>query len=369
VIKGVHVVAKRKEGKPIRWHLYAWRGGPSFATRTGGPKPKALTPAEVEAYQAIMDQNRAVKSDTIAGLIRDYRKSPNWEKLAAETKRNWTFRIDLIEAKWGDVPLAVWNDPRMVAKVMKWRDSAAATPREADYRITVLRHLLEWGRLRARVTFNAAAGLPHLYNGGHRSEIVWTDADIEAFAKHASQSIMDGLLLASYTGLRRADLVALTWDEVKENSIERWALKISRGVRRKATMPLIPGLRDLLADLRARPRRKGVETVLVNSFGNAWTGDGFGNSFIRARDAAGIKHEDGRKKHLHDVRGTFATKLILQGLNDQEVAGVLGWSPDRVANIRKVYVDQARVVVALGERLSTISVNRPVNQQGATGAK
>jgi hypothetical protein len=29
----------------------------------------------------------------------------------------------------------------------------------------------------------------------------------------------------------------------------------------------------------------------------------------------------------------------------------MGWAPERVAAIRRVYVDQTRVVVALGERL------------------
>jgi hypothetical protein len=32
-----------------------------------------------------------------------------------------------------------------------------------------------------------------------------------------------------------------------------------------------------------------------------------------------------RKKHLHDVRGTFATRVILAGLADAEVAEVMGW--------------------------------------------
>ena len=89
-----------------------------------------------------------------------------------------------------------------------------------------------------------------------------------------------------------------------------------------------------------------------------WTADGIGGSFNHIRDATGIVHiEEGtgisRKKHLHDVRGTFATKLIAQpaGLSDQQVADMVAWSPQQVADIRRVYVDQARVVVAIGERI------------------
>jgi hypothetical protein len=41
----------------------------------------------------------------------------------------------------------------------------AATPRAADIGVTVLSRLLEWGRLRARVRVNVAAGIPQLYRG------------------------------------------------------------------------------------------------------------------------------------------------------------------------------------------------------------
>lgn len=67
-------------------------------------------------------------------------------------------------------------------------------------------------------------------------------------------------------------------------------------------------------------------------------------------------------KHLHDVRGTFATRLILAGLADAEVADVMGWSVEQVSGIRRSYVDQSQVVVAMGERSSRGGVNRTVNR-------
>jgi len=41
----------------------------------------------------------------------------------------------------------------------------------------------------------------------------------------------------------------------------------------------------------------------------------------------------------------------MAGLKDQEVAEAMAWSPERVSTIRRVYVDQARVVVAIGKRI------------------
>lgn len=58
-------------------------------------------------------------------------------------------------------------------------------------------------------------------------------------------------------------------------------------------------------------------------------------------------------KHLHDARGTSAAKLMIHAeLTDHEIADIMGWSPDEVTRIRKVYVDQRSVVVAIGQRIA-----------------
>ncbi|MFM6828836.1 MAG: tyrosine-type recombinase/integrase [Novosphingobium sp.] len=209
--------------------------------------------------------------------------------------------------------------------------------------------------------FNAAEGIPNIYRGSARAEIIWTDEDILAFEQEAlrqgSTHIADGLRLAALTGLRREDLVTLTWEEVGEIAIEKLAAKVSRGRRRRVIIPRLPALDELLNELRARSRVDGVNTVLVNSYGRAWSVSGFGGSFNRIRDGAGIVHIDRDskkevKKHLHDVRGTFCTNLITAGkLADREVAEIMGWSPDKVAGIRRTYVDQGAVNMAIAGRL------------------
>lgn len=368
MIKGVYYTCNKKPGKPVRHYIYAWRGGPLLLKKEGGARP-SLGPEEIDEYHRLMKEATVIRADLMAGLIRDYRASEEWKKLAANTRRNWGLIVDAIEVKWGRTPISVWSNPRMVTDVMAWRNDAASTPRAADNRITVLRHLLEWSRLNGKVLVNVAQGIPQLYDGGDRADIIWSEDDIAQFEAEAIKAerphVVDGLRLACLTGLRRADLVDLKWSEVGDKAIIRLASKSSHKKRRKVVVPIIRELRELLKVLRARERKDGVDTVLVNSRGQAWSGDGFGNSVIRIRDAAGIVHEDGREKHLHDCRGTYATKLILAGLTDQEAAGIMGWSPERVANIRKVYVDQARVIVALAERLDGTRCQPTVNRPGA----
>ena len=65
--------------------------------------------------------------------------------------------------------------------------------------------------------------------------------------------------------------------------------------------------------------------------------------------------EKDRSKHLHDLRETFATKLMTLpggGLTNFQIATVMGWSEAQVATIRKRYVDEAAIIVAIGERIA-----------------
>lgn len=372
-MKGLHYVPKKTKAGVV-WHVYAWRGGPSIARREGGKKP-VLTAAELKLAIAAIEQANAPEQISLNSLIREWEQSPEWKALSKNTKKTWGSQIKKITVKWGTTPLTVWNDPRMKAKVVSWRDSQADAPRGADLGVTVLRELLKFGLLRGKVLTNVAVGIPTLYRGGKRAEIVWTEDDMQRFTAEAMKKdaihIVDGLRLCALTGLRREDLVTVTLDDVYDHAIVKRALKVSKGKRRTATMPRIPELDALLAELETRNRKEGVRTLLVNSHGKSWSGDGFGGSFNRIRDAADIVYVDPdtgerRNKHLHDVRGTFATRLILAGLTDAEVAEVMGWSVEQVSGIRRTYVDQSRVVVAMGERISQGGVNRPVNREEAS---
>lgn len=368
MIEGVHFVRSVRPGKPIRWYVYAWRGGPCILKAESPTKPK-LGRAELQALSAAIEGSKAVRADTLAGLARQWRGSPvdtstasvEWAALAASTRETWGFQLNQIEDKWGHTPLAVWNDPRMVAEVVAWRDSRSATPRSADIGVTVLGQLLEFARLRAKVRINVTEGIPQIYKAHGRAEIIWTDDDIARFgsARAAKQPVMDGLRLAAVTGFRRADLVGLLWAEVGEHAIVRTARKKSRGQRRRAVVPITAEAEALLGELRSRKRAAGVDHVLVTSAGRAWASPAsFTASFNAARDEAGIIQPGDpsvglpdRKKHLHDLRGTFVTKLCRAGLTNNEIADIVAWSPANVASIRKTYVDDAAIVVALSERI------------------
>jgi hypothetical protein len=121
-------------------------------------------------------------------------------------------------------------------------------------------------------------------------------------------------------------------------------------------VPILPPLARLIEELRTRPRKPGVDTCWSTATAAPWSADALGKRFGEVARHAGIVHreagEPDRAKHLHDVRGTFVTHLCRAGLTDEEIANIVAWSPQNVARIRRTYVDDAQVVVALSRRIS-----------------
>ncbi|MBW6531890.1 tyrosine-type recombinase/integrase [Sphingomonas sp. RRHST34] len=355
---GLHIVTKRRPGKTLIHYVYAWRGGP-LIHRAEGPRPRitaAISDAAAEARAARRDDE--AKGLTIKGLIQLFCAAPEFTRLAKSTQTSHNTWLTRIEERFGKWPLALFNDRRTRADILDWRDRWADKPRSADAAMQTFTRLLSWGYDRGKLRENVAKGIGQLYDA-NRSEVIWEAEDFEKVAAVASVEVNEGVALAAFTGLRRGDLVKLPWSAIGEHAIV-WKTNKSRG-RNLATVPLLPETKALLARIRARhademakltedKRRPLPETVLSNTRWQPWTPTGFGSRYDDAKKAAGID------KHLHDLRGTFVTRCCIAGLNDREIADIVGWDTKDVASIRAKYADQARVVVAIGERLARAAI-------------
>lgn len=104
--------------------------------------------------------------------------------------------------------------------------------------------------MRGLITANRASGIKPIYRGANREAIIWTDDQIEKFTQVAvslgQNRVADALRLASFTGLRRADLVKLRWADIGDEAISMKAMKVSRRKRHHVTIPVVDGLKELL---------------------------------------------------------------------------------------------------------------------------
>lgn len=335
-MSGLHIVRMRLKAGD-RWYVYAWRGGPCIHS-CDGRRPD-ITPAMLTAA---MEARRSPQSTgTVEWLVREYRASPEFKDLRAPTRRDYERSLDRVEARFGPAPLGAFEDRRIRNDIIQWRDEWRAQPRTADKVLVMLQTLLSWAVERGFLAINAAHGIK-LIHTADRSDLVWEDRHWKALAAKGKDGkpicppqLMTALKLISMTGLRLGDVIRLDWDHVGEKAIVLKTKK--RGGR--AAIPIFPELRALLD---AQPHRTG--TVLRNSRDKAWTESGLGSVFQKAKPA-------GFDRTMHDLRGTYVTWLAVKGFTDEEIARVIGWTAKRVAEIRARYVDEARVVISMVDRM------------------
>jgi integrase len=272
-----------------------------------------------------------------------YKASHEYKNLADSTKKKWGPWLDQVAEYFGELRIAQFERPEKIRPVIiRWRNQWADKPRTADYAMQVLSRVLSHAvDPLGKIAGNPCDGIKQLYHGD-RSEIIWTDADIQQLKRTCSAEISHAVDLASHTGLRLGDLVRLTWSHIGQDEI-----CISTGKskhRRRALIPLYDELKNVLSRI---PRRS--PTVLTNSWGRPWQPT-LATVFGRARDRAGVRDE----LHFHDLRGTAATRFYLAKIDERTIAEIMGWGEEHVARIIRRYVNRAaatrQVIKLLNER-------------------
>lgn len=334
VMAGLHIIRKRLPAL-TRYYVYAWRGGPRIFVQDHTypvvtPEILALQLKELRKLRSRVPD----RENTMNGLIDDYRASPEFAGLADSTQLDYRRWLDHISEHFGTAPLAAFEDRRMRTEILTFRDKWRDRPRTADKISTMMATLLGWGLQRGRLSINIATGIRQLHKVNKADQIWepehWRQIEDAEVPGH----LMDAFIVISLTGLRVSDAVALTWADVYPSAIKLNTKK--RGAR--AVIPILPELRTWMEG------RERTGTVLKNSRGFAWSASGLGCVFQRNKP-------EGFDRTMHDLRGSFATRLIMAGLTDDQAALVMGWSAKRISTIRARYVDEEKVILHLAEKL------------------
>jgi integrase len=304
ILKGIHRVKRRLANGEIKVHFYAWRGGPAIHANPG-------TPQFVHAYNEAHASLRRAVAGTLMTVIADYKASPDFTKLAPSSRRMYLRYIGRIEEAFGDLPLAALADRRIRGEFKTWRDTYAATPRNADYAWTTLARLMSFAKDRGTIATNPCEKGGRLY-AADRTDKFWGETEIAALLAVASKEIKLALVLALWTGQRQGDLLRLPWSAYDGSHIRLRQSKTGRRIVMPAGFPL-------KALLDAAERRGPV--ILVNSYGRPWTSDGFRTSWSKACARADVNGVT-----FHDLRGSAAVRLALAEATVPQIATFTGHS-------------------------------------------
>lgn len=316
-LKGLHtVVVPLASGCKVTY-VYAWRGGPRLHADVG-------TPEFMAEYNAAHQGRRESHPEQLRSIVSSYKASRDFSRLAPRTQADYLQQIAKIEAKFGTLPIAALDAPRITHKFLEWRDKLPGSPKQADYAWTVLMLILSWARTRGLTTYRPPDRVEKLYHAD-RSEKVWSAEDIASFMAVAGETMRRAMMLAAETGQRQGDLLVLPKSADDGTHIRLRQSKTGARVAIKVTARLREALRTAPATAST--------TILTSTTGRPWKPNAFRNRWRDTCRAAGIVGLT-----FHDLRGTAVTRLAEAGCTHQEIASVTGHSLRDVGAILDKYL-------------------------------
>lgn len=307
-----------------------------------GPGTEALGLEASPEFHARLAEvlSRAPQEGRVSYLVWRYLQSKEFSALRDRTRADYRKHLDRIRAKFGALSLAAMASPQIAQHLYAWRDELAeASPRQADYAVSVLGAMLAWGVKRGFLNHNRAAGIEDVYKPD-RTANVWSEDQEAAFLKGAAAPIARAFILAVETGFSQGDLLVMPWSAIQGNIVVARRRKTGKA----AAVPISPKLRAMLD---AAPRGDAV-TILTKADGLPFDpkGNGLRALFREATAKAGIT-----ERTFHDLRGTFATRRRVLGWTAEELALCSGHKVRDELGAQGAYVDRQAVAIANAKRL------------------
>ncbi|MEJ2457464.1 MAG: tyrosine-type recombinase/integrase, partial [Novosphingobium sp.] len=297
-----------------------WKGGPRLQGEPGSPE-------FIASYNKAVTAKLAPRTDLLVSIFDGYQDSAAFADLAERTRKDYRRLLKVIDAEFGDFPVAALEDRRTRGEFLAWRERLAVkSRRQADYAFAVLARTLSWAYDRGLAPINPCERPGRLYRAA-RPENVWSDADEKAFHAKAPAHLRLALTLALWTGQRQGDLLRLKWAAFDGKTIR---LR-QRKTRVSVAIPVGAPLKAALDAAMARYKREGTPlppTILATERGTAWTESGFRASWRKACIKAGVSGVT-----FHDLRGTAVTRLAVAGATVPEIAAITGHSLKEVGTI------------------------------------
>ena len=342
--KHIHTVkAKRPDGTVTVYRYHRL----SRERLSGEPDTPEFFASWMQADKTFRENlGGAGKHGTIAGAIARYKLSGAYTGRSARTRADYSKMLDLIADQFGRATVKTFADRRIRGDVIRWRDKLALrSPKLSDMALTVLGLLIKSIIDDGDLTIDHRADLPRLYKAD-RSDKIWLPADVAKFMDGARPELRLAMVLALNTGQRQGDLLRLTWAAFDGKAL---TLRQSKTGARVA----IPCTLELKAALNAEKKRAGKKrlTILADSRGEPWKGNGFRLAWGRRVEAAGLKD---RGLTFHDLRGTAVTALADAGCTEAEIAAITGHTLKGAAAILSTYLsrtnDQAKGAIVKLEK-------------------
>ncbi|MCB0636586.1 MAG: tyrosine-type recombinase/integrase [Lewinella sp.] len=273
--------------------------------------------AECTRIAAIAEARKAQapKPGTLGGLVNAYFQTEHFGNLADATKRDYRKCADFLHPI-RDTPVSAITKP-LVSGI---HDKAAGKIgwRRANMVRTFLSQVFRYAIPRGLIDRDYAAGVipkPRPKDRPYANR-PWAVEERAVVLERAAPHVRVAIALIMNTGLDPSDALKLTRRQIDGNTI--WGVRGKTG--HEVAIPISPTLQ---AALDAAPPHDAV-TILATSTGKPWTYNGFSTVWHRFKKK--LEAEDAVQPGLtlKGLRHTVATTLREAGLEERQIADLLG---------------------------------------------
>lgn len=247
---------------------------------------------------------------TLAHLVREWRKSPDWDRLSPTTKKTRGAILDDMVKTSGDRRVSGIT----AADIRAGRDQRAATPAAANNRIKIMSAMFKWGMENELCDHNPTRDVKKLKmrRGGHHT---WTVEECLAYEARwpLGTPARTAYALTLYLGLRRQDIPRLGPQHRTKEGFMRVPRNKNRG---HGEAPQEVWICAPLAEALAATDTGGL-TYLQTAQGAPRSVAGLGNKFREWCDAAGLPHCS-----AHGLRKAVAARMREAGCSIGDIQSV-----------------------------------------------
>jgi integrase len=232
------------------------------------------------------------------------------------------------------------------ALVQGYLDGWSDRPGKQQNALRAIKALEKWAVVRDllphQITLGVVTGRP---KGGH---LPWTERQVELGEKYARSDLARVITLGAATGQRISDLVRMCWTDIRvikgQPGIDVRQQKTHKRARERTWVVIDDRLAAAMATWERQPG-----PILRRMDGQPW-----GRSELLT---LAWRHELNRNPNLaehkelrlvlHGLRGHCCTRLARAGLNDRQIANLVGMSVENVENYTKLSAQEENALAAI----------------------
>lgn len=274
----------------------------------------------------------------IYNLIELYKKDYAFRKLAVLTQKSYVTYLDIIAEKYGNRDALKLGERDTVYDFRIYiTDIFQTLPRKAKHLLSVFRLFSRWAYRNGFIRRDITDILKLEFKYQVKSLNVWSEADVEFVLQHASKPLQDFILFALETGLRRCDLIKLTFSDIHTIQTHKVFIITQQKTKNQVKIPLSHKLIDWL------DKNPPKSEFILNSVDNTpWHEDKFNHAWQRLKKRLKLKNIT-----PHGLRKTAVTRLAKAGCTVPEISAIFGWTIASVQNMLDKHYFQDKLSVAI----------------------